>query len=272
MSEKKKETDVTVWQPKTFEGNDLLPLEENKAMAVVEGVPDLVGREHIDPDDLVLPAIALLHGTSGAVEDRLEGAVPGVFMHTGTEEVLPEGSLRVILVHHHKGNALFPKDDDPRYKDLKTCIAPDGIEGNVYGLCESCRKCLDWDEETNAPPLGAETHHFVAMTSWGPAMMRFARSSYKSANKFISSWSLSRKNLFAHPVVVRVKQGTKTLKSGKDTKYHYMQMAWQTTEKVPDELQRAAYQLYTEVAKKHETGNLKSQDETGEDPLFGGDD
>ena len=40
-----------------------------------------------------------------------------------------------------------------------------------------------------------------------------------------------------------------------------MQLAWQTTEKVPAELQRAALALYKEVESKHESGNLKSHDE-----------
>lgn len=260
-----KEDAVTVWKPKEFKGNDILPYEDI-GIVTVEGVPDLVGRENIDPDDLILPSLALLHGTSTAVEQNsVEGAEPGLFMHTGTEEVLPEGSVRLIFVHHHKGNALFPKDD-PRYAELETCISRDQVEGTVYGLCQECRKCLDWDNENNLPPLGAQTHHFVAMSSLGPVMMRFARSSYKAANQFVSSWSMSRKNLWAHPVVVRVATGDKTLPSGKVSKYFKMQMAWQTTEKVPDELQRTAFALYKEIESKHESGNLKSQDEGQDDP------
>lgn len=268
MTEEKK-GEIAVWKPKEFAGNDLLPMEELHPTEAIEGVPDMVGREHTDPDDLVLPALALLHGTSTAVQDGLEGAKPGVFMHTGTEQVLEEGNLRLILVHHHKGNALFPKDNEERYKGLETCISHDQVEGTKYGACEECRKCLDWDDANDLPPLGAQTHHFVALTSLGPVMLRFSRSSYKSANKFISSWLGTRKNLWAHPVVVRVAEGTKALASGKTTKYFYMQMAWQTTEKVPPELQRAAYALYKEVSQKHETGNLKSQeDNTADDAEF----
>lgn len=267
-SKKEEKTDaVAVWEPKKFDGNDLLPYEDPDDLVGIEGVPDLVGREHVDPDDLVLPALSLLHGTSAAVQDGVEGAEPGRFMHTGTEEVLPAGNVRLILAHHHKGNALFPKDD-PRYKGIEKCISPDQVEGSVYGACEECRKCLDWDEENNLPPLGAETHHFVGMTSLGPVMIRFSRSSYKSANKFISSWVTGRKNLWAHPVVVRVAEGTKVLPGGKTSKYHFMQMAWQTTEKVPAALQRAAYQLYKEVAQKHETGHLKSNEDGAADPDF----
>lgn len=264
----KKEDAVAVWKPKEFDGNDLLPLDEAMAPASVEGVPDLVGRENIDPEDLIVPSLTLLSGKSTAVEDGVEGAEPGVFMHTGTEQCLPEGPLRVIVVHHHKGNVLFPKDNDIRYKGLETCISRDGVEGTKYGLCEQCRKCLDWDNENDMPPLGAQTHHFVVMTSLGPVMMRFARTSYKGASKFISSWKMSRKNLWAHPVVIRVKEGTKMLSSGKSTTYHFMQMAWQTTEKVPDELQRGAFALYKEIESKHEAGNLKSQDEAQPDEMF----
>lgn len=256
-------TEVAVWKPKPFEGNDLLPMDAAATQLAIEGVPELVGREHVDVEDLILPSLSLLQGLSEAVSNHVDGAKPGVFMHTGTEECLPEGSVRLILAHHHKGNALFPKDD-PRYAGLKTCISNDQVEGTEYGLCEECRRCLDWDEVNKLPPLGAETHHFVALSSLGPVMLRFSRSSYKSANKFISSWVTGRKNLWAHPVVVRVAEGTKTLASGKTTKYYYMQMAWQTTETVPPDVQRAAFALYNEVRKKHETGNLKSQDEGGD--------
>ena len=262
---KKKEEAVAVWTPKEFAGNDLIPFESCQAVAEVEGIPTLVGRDHVDADDLVLPALNLLHGTSSAVTDGVEGAVPGRFMHTGSEEVLPEGNLRMILAHYHKGHALFPKED-ARYEGIKTCISPDTVEGSEYGACSDCGKCM-WPENGGLPldgatsPLGAEVHHFVGFTSMGPVMLRFSRSSYKSGSKFISSWLGASKNLWAHPVVIRVVQGDKTLPTGKVTKFFTLQMAWQTTEKVPAELQLAAYELYKSVAAKHETGNLKSNDE-----------
>lgn len=268
-SEKKTDAVATIpvpgaWEPKKFAGNDLLPVSDAVALAQVEGVPELVGREHVNPKDLILPGLVLLHGTSDAVQNKLEGAEAGLFMHTGTEEILPDGPLRLIFAHHHMGNALFPKEDD-RYKGLETCISRDQVEGTVYGACEECRKCLDWDDDNNLPPLGAETHHFVAMTDRGVVNMRFSRTSFKAANKFISTWMMSRKNLFAHPVVVRVVTGNKTLATGKVKLYHHLQLAWQTTEKVPDELQRAALALYKEVESKHESGNLKSHDEGADD-------
>lgn len=256
---------VQVWKPKEFDGNDLLPIDQSVALQPVEGVPELVGRQHVNPKDLILPTLALLHGTSDAVQNKMEGAEAGLFMHTGTEEIIPEGPLRLIFVHHHMGNALFPKED-ARYQGLEVCISPDQVEGTVYGACEECRKCLDWDNENSLPPLGAEVHHFVAMTDRGVVTMRFSRTSFKAAVKFVSTWMMSRKNLFAHPVVVRVKTGNKTLATGKVKLYYHMQLAWQTTEKVPDELQRAALALYKEIESKHETGHLKSHDEGTDDP------
>lgn len=264
MPSKKEEKQdaVAVWTPKEFAGNDLLPLDET----AVEAVPDipLVGEEHIDPDDMVIPSLALLHGTSEAVTDGVEGAKPGLFMHTGTEEVLPEGPLRLLVVHYHKGNALFPKQGE-RYAGLETCVSDDGIEGTTYGLCEDCRKCY-WPEdggpdlEGASSPLGAEVHHFVCMTSMGPVMLRLTRSAYKAGSKFLTAKKMSGKNFFAHPVVVRVTQGDKTLPTGKVTKFYTLQMAWQTTERVPAELQRAAFELYKSVEAKYEAGHLKSQD------------
>ena len=87
-------------------------------------------------------------------------------------------------------------------------------------------------------------HHFVCMTSLGPAMLRMTKSSYKAGSKFLTAKKTSGKNFFAHPVVVRVVQEPKTLPTGKVTMYYTMQMAWQTTERVPAELQRTAYALY----------------------------
>lgn len=261
MPSKQSKTDaVAVWQPKEFDGNDLIPYEACTAVEQVEGIP-LVGNENIDPDDMVLPALALLHGTSSAVTDGVPDAVPGRFMHTGTEEVLPPGDVRLIIAHYHKGNALFPKDE-ARYEGIETCISADGIEGTVYGRCDECRKCF-WknDGSREEPPLGAEVHHFVCMTSLGPAMLRMTRSSYKAGSQFLSQKASSGKNFWAHPVVVRVVQGDKTLPTGKVTKFFTLQMAWQRTENVPPELQLAAYELYKSVKAKHETGNLKSQDE-----------
>lgn len=268
MATKKKEEEKTVavvgeWKPKAFNGTDLLPYEQCLAVEEIEGVP-LLGEDKIDPDDLVLPVLALLHGTSAAVTDDVPDAVPGKFMHTGTEEVV-EGPVRLVVVHYHKGNALFPKEE-PRYEGVETCISPDGVEGTVYGDCKECGKCF-WPEDGGLPlegatsPLGAEVHHFVALSNMGPVIVRFSRSSYKAGSKFLSAKSLARKNYFAHPAVVRVVQGDKTLPTGKVTKFFALQMAWQTTEKVPAELQVHCAELYKNIDQKHETGNLKSNDE-----------
>lgn len=265
MTEEEK-NEVAIWKPKPFEGNDLLPYEDTSALVQVDGIP-LVGEDEIDPDDMIVPAINLLHGTSQAVTDGVEGAEPGRFIHTGTMEVLPKGNLRLIVAHYHKGNALFPKEGE-RYAGLETCLSDDGVEGTVYGECETCRKCLDWDNVNNFPPLGAEVHHFVVMTSMGPAMLRMSRSSYKSGSNFLSTKKLKRRNFWAHPTVVRVVQEPKTLATGKVTNYYTLQMSWQTTEKVPDELQRTAYELYKSVAQKHEQGHLKSNAEEPIDPDF----
>ena len=118
------------------------------------------------------------------------------------------------------------------------------------------------------PPLGAEVHHFVAMTSMGPAMIRFSRSSYKSASNFVSTKKLKRRNWWAHPTVIRVVQAPKTLPTGKVTTYYTMEINWQLDERVPDELHRQALELYNSVNQKHETGNLKSTDDGAIDEDF----
>ena len=258
MSEEK--TEIVAWEPKLFPGNDLLPMEVHSDIIEVPDIP-LVGEEEIDPDDLIVPALNLLHGTSKAVTEGLDGAVPGRFIHSGTQEVLPEGDLRVIVAHYHKGNALFPKEGE-RYANLETCISSNGVEGTVYGFCEECRKCF-WknDGTPEEPPLGAEVHHFVLLTNMGPVMLRLSRSSYKSGSEFLSTKSSKRRNYWAHPTIVKVVQEPKTLPTGKVTMYYTLRIMWQLTEKVPAELQRTAYELYKSLKAKHETGNLKSNDQ-----------
>jgi hypothetical protein len=267
MKEEETQDDaVEIWQPREFAGNDLLPV--NQATLDVPDIP-LVGDENIDNHDMVLPALVLLHGTSQAVTDGVEDAEPGRFMHTGTEEVLPPGPVRLLVVHYYKGCALFPKNE-PRYQGLKTCISRDGIEGSEYGACADCGRCF-WPEHGGLPldgadsPLGGEVHHFICLTSLGPVMLRLTKSTFKAGSKFLTAKKMAGKNFFAHPVVVRVIQLPKTLPTGKVTSYYALQMAWQTTERVPDDLQREAYRLYKEVSQKHELGHLKSNDESNSD-------
>ncbi len=251
---------LAVWHPKEFAGNDLLPIQQTTSVAV-KGIP-LVGADHIRPEELVVPSLNLLQGQSDAVQQGVDGAKAGIWMHSGTEECFEDGPLRLIIVHHHYGNALFPKANNPDYADLETCVSRDAIEGTRYGLCETCRKCLDWrGADKKTPPLGAKVHHFISLTNVGPVVIRLAVTSYLAGSKLLTARRMADKNFFAHPVVVTVRSDTKTLPTGKKTTYYYVhKMVWQTTERVPDELQHVAYKLQQELEDKHEHGQLKTAD------------
>jgi hypothetical protein len=254
-------SELIKWEPKTFPGTDLLPLHSQRE--VIEGIPEIHAPD-IHERDLVVPTINLLQGQSEAVTNGVEGAKPGAWLLSSTNEVFPEGPLRLLVVHHYRSNILFPRDNDPRYEGLETCIARDGKEGDVYGLCSECRKCY-WDQDNpQVQPLGSEVHNFVCMTSGGPALLRLSRTSFRGARPLLTAKGSTGKNYFAHPVVVTVQQGTKTMKNGSTTKYFFVdKMTWQATEKVPAHVQLAAYQLYLQVSGKQAAGQLKGQDEDG---------
>lgn len=250
--------EITVWKPSAFVGTDCLPLALADQPAA-QG--ELVGRENVEAEDLILPTLRLLQGQSQAVTE-VEGAAPGLFYHSTTQQVF-KPPLRLLIVAHMKGNALFPKPEDPRSAGLETCISRDGVRGTVYGFCEECRKCLDWDDRR--PPLGSQTHSFVAITEMGPVVLRFSRTSYKAAKSFLTTWTMSKKNLWAHPVVVTVQKQQKELQSGQRTNYFTMALAWMQQDRVPPAMQEAARALYAQVTQAHEQGRFSADDEQGDD-------
>ncbi len=48
---------LVVWDPKPFDGNDLLPMELLHEAPIVEGVPQMVGRENVDPERQIKPPV-----------------------------------------------------------------------------------------------------------------------------------------------------------------------------------------------------------------------
>lgn len=255
--------EVQVWTPSEFAGSDLLPMSvtpESNAVVAVEGVP-VVGSENIEQDDLILPQLSLLQGMSDAVtsEQGPEKAKPGRFLHTLTQEVY-EPPLRVLLVYHWKSRAMFPKDNDPRFAGVEPCLSRDGKVGTVYGACAEC-DYTEWGENRQ-PPMCSEAHNFVAMTDSGPAVLRFSRTSYKAARKFLSAFTMAQamgKNIWAHPCIVTVKSAQKMVQ-GKNVTYYMMEPAWQVGESVPPDWHRAAYALYQQVKTAHESGALGAQE------------
>lgn len=251
-----------VWTPSEFAGVDLLPVASI-------GERDTTGQENIEAGDLVLPSLRLLQGMSDEVtEQSIEGAVPGLFYHSGAMEVI-KGPIRVLLCAHTKSRALFPKDDDPRFDGVEKCVSRDGVEGDVHGSCGSCQY-TEWGEDRK-PPLCSESHNFTALTSFGPCVIRFSRTSFKTAKNFITTWSFSGKRIFAHPALISVKQHQRELPGGKKATYYSLELRWAQKEAVPPAAQEAAQAIYKTVTSAHEQGSFTNDEEqapgTGDIPF-----
>lgn len=254
MSEEQK-NEVEIWKPqKEFKGTDLVPELRSNMELAPQPPGGLIGRENVEPTDMILPSLLLLQGMSDPVTDAVENAQPGKFWLSTAGEVI-EPPLRLLLVHHSRSRALFPQPNNQRTSGLKKCLARDALEGTEYGLCEECEH-KKWGPQNEAPPC-AESHNFVAWTYFGPAVLRFAKSSFKAARNFLTTWTLSEKNPWAHLAIVTVKQQTKALSDGQNAKFFTMDMRWDQREDVPPAFQENAVQLYHQIQKAHEAGRFK---------------
>ena len=246
-------TELTVWKDPKFEGTSLIPTPESVGYLMNPQV--LVGRENVDQDDLLVPSFSLLQGMSEAVTSGVPGAQQGKFQHSNTGEIF-EGPLKCIVVHYHKSNAFFPQTDKyPEAAGKETCISPDAKVGNVYGVCEECGICLNWMDD-GRPPMGSRNHVFTILTKDGPAFLRYGRTSFKAAKKFISNWNFSSKNLWTHPCEVTVKSDQKQLQTGKKATYYLMDLQWMTEEVTPPEWQKVCEAMHNRIDGAHESGAL----------------
>ncbi len=255
MTEEQK-NELTLWTPEEFAGTDMLP--DMRPAADLAPVGGLVGRENVELEDLVLPSLLLLQGMSDPVTDQVEGAQPGKFWLSTSGEVL-NPPLRLVLVHHAKSRALFPQPNNPQTANLKKCLARAAVRGTEYGLCNECDH-KEWGPN-NEPPPCAESHNFVAWTEWGPCVLRLAKSSFKAARNFVTTWTMSPKNLWAHPTIVTVKKQQKVLSDGQKSTYFTMEMHWQQKEDVPPDYQESALSVYNQIQEAHEAGRVTSDRE-----------
>ena len=250
-----KKNEVAAWTPQPFDGADLLPDLSTKHDLAAGG---LVGRENVEPEDLVLPTLLLLQGMSEPVTEQIEGAQPGKFWLSTAGEVI-NPPLRVVLVHHSRSRALFPQPNNPRTSGLKKCLARNGITGTEYGSCDACEH-QKWGPNNEAPAC-AESHNFVASTKYGPCVLRLAKTSYKAARNFLTTWTMSPKNLWAHPAIISVKKQQRVLSDGQKATYFTMEMRWQTKEDVPPDHQESALAIYKQIQDAHESGRFGSDKE-----------
>lgn len=251
-------SEIVEWKPSPFDGSDFLPVL-HQTEQLVDNIP-VVGRESLTEDDIVVPTLKLLQGQSDEVTEGVSGAQPGKFFLSSSQEVI-EPPIRVLVIAHGRSNVLYPKPDDPRYAGLKQCLARDGIEGNEYGYCDDCGLHKKWGDN-NEPPVCAESHNFtVLLEGRGPAIVRFKRKSFPTAKTFVSNWRMGSKNLWHHPVEIRVDSDTFEMPGGKKTKFYYMKMQWNTGISIPVEIHRKAYETYERLNNAAEHGRLKTGEE-----------
>lgn len=258
---KDEKQEVEVWSPTSpFDGTDLVPELRPGGSLMAEPPGGLVGRENTEGRDLILPSLDLLQGMSDPVTDGVEGAQPGKFYLKTSGEVLL-APLRLLIVHHSRSRALFPKSTNPRSAGLEVCLARDAMEGSVYGACDQCEHKKWGPKPKNEPPVCSESHNFVAMTDRGPAVLRLSKSSFKAARNFLTTWTMSSKNLWAHLCIVSVKKNTKALSDGSSATYFTMDMRWDQKEDVPPAFQENALEFYKQVQSAHEEGRFSTDDE-----------
>jgi hypothetical protein len=254
MSDEDKKNEIAVWQPSEFEGEDLLPV------SMMDEEADLSGRDQIRTEDIILPTLKVLQPTSEECNDY-DGAEPGLLWHSGCMEVF-RPPVRAIAIAHNRSNALFPKEDNPRYAGLQQCLARDGEHGDVYGECAKCPN-LEWGAN-NEPALCSASQNFILMTEFGPCMIRFSRSSHRAGKDFLSQWMGTRKPIFAHPVIIDTASRVKVV-GRKQVTYWVQTMRWQVREKLPPEVKEMARDSATFFQQALKEKKVSVEDRSDED-------
>lgn len=247
-----------VWQPRAFEGSDLLPVERFQGAAVDK--IDMRGRESIELRDLIIPSLRILTGQSKPVQERQQGAELGLFHHSGVDKFY-KPPLRVLVCAHTRSRALFPNPSDPRHKGLEACFSRNSVTGTVYGDCESC-KHKNWGKDKGDKPACSESHNFTVLTPDGPAVLRLWKSSYNSAREFLTAWQVSPHPVWYHPAVITARSETKELPGGKKQPYFILDLRWDRRETVPPAAQDMAWTVHQQIKAAHEAGQFGF---TGED-------
>ena len=237
------------WEPEAFDGTDLLPIQRGDF-----GPSDIPVEkdDDVEADDIVLPTVAILQGTSGPVKDRFPGAAVGLLFLSGSQEVV-DPPMRAIVIHRFRGNALFARAANPAHAGLETCISRDGVTGSKYGDCAACGKCTEWGDD-GSKPRGTKTQQFVLWTDRGICILRVQLSGVKVARNistFITKQHTSGRNWFAHPTVIQVQTDSKG-----DNSWPIPNLYWQEGERVPDDIQRECASWRTKIKEALEQGTL----------------
>jgi len=239
---KKNELQTDVWSPRELEiaGVKATSLVSTQFEAPVE---EVVGTQNIDTSDLVLPELKLCQSMSDEVQEGIAKA--GQYVLSTTNEVF-DPPLQVLVVFHSKGRCLFPKDAAGS-GHLEVCLSKDALTGTTYGDCADCAH-KEWPTEAQKTqqwksPHCSEQNNFVVLLPQGPAVIRFARTSFKNSKKFLSAFNFSRKNLWHYVAVLRTKPETKVMGS-KQATYYTHRLDWDGKDPLPESLRKAARETF----------------------------
>lgn len=247
---------VSVWQPTPFEGSDCLPIMAAKHFGPSE-VP-IVAEEDIEPEDIRLPQLILVQGTTrGAAREHPESK-GGTFYFSASNRII-KPPIRMLVIHRFRGNAMWAREGEKEYAGLENCMSRDGVTGSRYGDCVACGRCTEWranpEGGQDLPPLGSKTQQFVIWTADGVGIFRVALS-----NKFIvqtirnvmTRRATTGRNWWTHPMVLTVTDE----RNAKGDPFYVPHLRWDETQVVPDALQVECYKWYERVREALEQGKL----------------
>lgn len=159
--------------------------DTNTALAVmaVDFAADAgMGMEGVDRDSFAIPFIALLQGLSPQLE-TVEGARPGLFINTITDELFKE-VLVVPCAYQRRYLRWAPRSEGGGYKGEYNPI--DIETGKIVGVEKDAegRLKLEGDE------LKDTRNHFVLMQSesgaWQPALLSLSSTQIKKSKRWMS--------------------------------------------------------------------------------------
>lgn len=160
---------------------------EKGLMAPGRALP--VGLEDVNIKSLKLPQMVLMQGESPAVSKG--AASPGMILNNITEEVLAKQKAGVIFIpsfYFMRRVKWIPMDAGGGID----CRSRDGIVGDTYGECGSCKFATDWtkgaDGKGNIPPSCSLYHCFMGHIEGMPIpiILDMGKSKEKVAQKLLS--------------------------------------------------------------------------------------
>ena len=162
---------------------------KRKTSAVSTEVIDMTadagkGLEGADKDSYAMPFLVVLQGLSPQIVNGMEGAKPGMFINTITEEVSKE-VLIIPCAFQRSFLRWAPRDDGGGFKGSYSPVEVEG--GQLEGLHK--------DDDTGLPMIGDDSLsdtriHYVllqnAKGSWKPAVLSLSRTQLKKSKRFMS--------------------------------------------------------------------------------------